>query len=565
MKRQLRPILAAVALLCAPLAWSQSGSSDAGASTPSAPPQAGSSIWQSSTPDATQTQNGTANPSQPGAANPSQPGTADPAQNGWPDAAEQSPPTPAQAAWPDSSSQNGSADGSQNGAPDTTSAAGGGGLDDGSQLGLGGPQATFSHPEKLPAMTMFTDQISHTGYTFTFSAGEVAQYLSGGYGNSPGYWDNLNLVNAGLNIVQVRPKLLWSLGYNGGVSTTTGAVYSTYSNLNQAINAHIIWAFANRWQFRFKDSYFYSDDPFQPFFTFLSAPTANNPNPVIYFPQTVLEQNQGTADITYLLGPHDSVDFYGGESFQHYLRGIATSNNSAFNPGALWNSTTYSGGVFYQHVFNPRLSGGEGYIFNALDFGHGQSRAGVQTFQTYGTYRISPRMSVSGWVGPERTGTKDIVPLICFPSGCLIEVMHMTYWNVAEGATFSWAAPHGNSFGAQYSHSITNGGGLFGAVRYYQVVATFSRPVNRNWSFAAGAWYSDSQSVSNYEGQSYLYSRQGTITFSRKINQDWNLSSYFALVHQNQNYYGALGLPASVTTTGIGVTVQYAWNHSVGR
>ncbi len=565
MKRQLRPILAAVALLCAPLAWSQSGSSDAGASTPSAPPQAGSSIWQSSTPDATQTQNGTANPSQPGAANPSQPGTADPAQNGWPDAAQQSPPTPAQAAWPDSSSQNGSADGSQNGAPDTTSAAGGGGLDDGSQLGLGGPQATFSHPEKLPAMTMFTDQISHTGYTFTFSAGEVAQYLSGGYGNSPGYWDNLNLVNAGLNIVQVRPKLLWSLGYNGGVSTTTGAVYSTYSNLNQAINAHIIWAFANRWQFRFKDSYFYSDDPFQPFFTFLSAPTANNPNPVIYFPQTVLEQNQGTADITYLLGPHDSVDFYGGESFQHYLRGIATSNNSAFNPGALWNSTTYSGGVFYQHVFNPRLSGGEGYIFNALDFGHGQSRAGVQTFQTYGTYRISPRMSVSGWVGPERTGTKDIVPLICFPSGCLIEVMHMTYWNVAEGATFSWAAPHGNSFGAQYSHSITNGGGLFGAVRYYQVVATFNRPVNRNWSFAAGAWYSNSQSVSNYEGQSYLYSRQGTITFSRKINQDWNLSSYFALVHQNQNYYGALGLPASVTTTGIGVTVQYAWNHSVGR
>ncbi|MFZ0793070.1 MAG: hypothetical protein WAM65_04815, partial [Candidatus Korobacteraceae bacterium] len=62
MKRQLRPILAALALLCAPLAWSQSGSTDSGASTPSAPPQAGSSIWQSSTPDTTQTQNDTSNP-----------------------------------------------------------------------------------------------------------------------------------------------------------------------------------------------------------------------------------------------------------------------------------------------------------------------------------------------------------------------------------------------------------------------------------------------------------------------------------------------------------------------
>jgi len=565
MKRQLRPILAAVALLCAPLAWSQSGSTDSGATTPSAPSPAGSSIWQSSTPDASQPQNGTSNPSQPGAPNPAPTGTLDPGQNGWPNATPQNPPlTPAQSAWPDSSSQSGAPDGAQNGAPDTP-AAGGGGDNDGSQLGLGGPQATFSHPEKLPPMTMFTDQVSHTGYTFTFSAGEVAQYLSGGYGGSPGYWDNLNLVNAGLNIVQARPTILWSLGYNGGVSTTTGTVNSTYSNLNQAVNAHIIWAFAKRWQFRFKDSYFYSDDPFQPFFTFLSAPTPNNPNPAIYFPQTILEQNQASADITYLLGPHDSVDFNGGESFQHYLRGIADSNNSGFNPGALWNSTTYSGGVFYQHVFSPRLSAGEGYIFQALDFGHGQSRAGVQTFQTYANYRISPRMTISGWVGPERTGTKDIVPLICFPSGCLIEVMHMTYWNVAEGATFSWAAPHGNSFGAQYSHSITNGGGIFGAVRFYQIVATYNRPVNRNWSFSAGLWYSDSQSISDYEGQSYLYSKQGTITFSRKINQDWNLSSYFALIHQNQNYYGNLGLPTSVSTAGIGVTVQYAWNHSVGR
>jgi hypothetical protein len=567
MKRQLRPILAAIALFCAPLAWSQSGSTDSGASTPSAPSQAGSSIWQSSTPDTSQTQNGTSNPSQPGTANPSQTGTSDPAQNGWPNAEPQNGPlTPAQSAWPDSSSQNGPPDGSQNGPPDTTAAGGGaGGLDDASQLGLGGPQATFTHPEKLPPMTLFTDQISHTGYTFTFSAGEVAQYLSGGYGNSPGYWDNLNLLNAGLNIVQARPTILWSLGYNGGVSTTTGSVNESYSNLNQAVNAHIIWAFAKRWQFRFKDNYFYSDDPFQPFFTFLSAPVPNNPNPVTYFPETVLEQNQATADITYLLGPHDSIDFYGGESFQHYLRGVVESGNSSFNPGALWNSTTYAMGAFYQHVFSPRLSGGEGYVFTALDFGHGESRAGTGVFQTFVTYKINPRMTVSGWIGPQRTGTKDIVPLICFPNGCLIQVMHATYWNVAEGGTFSWAAPHGNSLGAQFSHSVTNGGGLFGAVKFYQVVATFNRPVSRNWSFAAGFLYGNSVSISNYEGQSYLDSTQGTVTFSRSINRDWNLSSYYALVHQNQNYYGNLGLPTSVTTSGIGVTVQYAWNHSLGR
>jgi len=411
---------------------------------------------------------------------------------------------------------------------------------------------------------MFSDAVSHTGYTFTFSAGEVAQYLSGGYiGSSPSYWDSLSLFNAGLNIVQARPTVLWSLGYNGGMSTTTGSVYSTYSNLNQAANMHLIWAFAKRWQFRFKDSFFYSDDPFQPFFTFLGSPTPNNPNPVIYFPQTVLEQNQGTADITYLLGPHDSVDFYGGESFQHYLRGLPTSSSS-FNPGALWNSNTYSGGGFYQHVFSPRISAGTGYIFTAMDFGHGESRAGVGMIQSYVNYKVSPRMTVSGWVGPERTATKDLIPLICFPSGCLIEVQHAIYWNVAEGATFSYAAAHGNSFGAQYSHSITNGGGLFGAVTFYQAVVTYNRPINRAWSFSAGALYSNSQSITN-QGQSYLHGTQGTVTFSRKISQAWNFSSYYAVIHQDQNYYGDLGLPTSVLTSGIGATVSYAWNHSLGR
>ncbi len=437
---------------------------------------------------------------------------------------------------------------------------------DDTSSGLGGPQATFSHPEKLPAMSLFGDTVSHTGATITFSAGEVAQYISGGYlGYSPAYWDNLSLLNGGINLVQARPTFMWSLGYNGGFSSTTGSVYSTYTNLNQAANVHLIWALAKRWQFRVKDSYFYSDDPFQPFFTFLTAPTPNNPNPVTYFPQTVVEQNQGTADLTYVLGSHDSVDFYGGESFQHYLRGFS-GPTTGFNPGSLWNSTTYSGGAFYQHLFNPRLSGGVGYIFTAMDFGHGQSRAGVQMFQVYGTYKVSPRMSISGWVGPELTGTKDIVPVYCLPYGCLVEVVHNSYLNVAEGATFSWAAPRGNSFGLQYSHSITNGGGLFGAVHYYQAVATYNRLLTRKWSFAAGALYMNSLSVSDIGGgPSYLRGLQGTVTFARQINNAWNLNAYYAIIHQDQNYYGDLGLPTSVLTSGIGVTVQYAWNHSLGR
>jgi len=517
MKRQLRPILAAVALLCAPLAWSQSGFPDSTLNTSSDPQQTGAT-----------------NSSQSGAGDVSQSSSGDASQSGAGD-----------------TSQSGSGDTSQIGAGDT------------SQSGLGGPQDTFSHPEKLPPLNLFNDAVSHTGYSFNFSAGTMAQYVSAGNGLSS-YWDNYSLFSGGISIVQARPKLLWSAGYTAGVNTTVGTTnYGNYSNVNQLATAQIIWQLASRWQFRLKDTYFYSDDPFQPFYTYIGQPLPNYPNPIIYFPQTVVEQNQATADLTYLLGAHDSVDFTGGESFQRFLRGVSEENLPGFS--GLWDSVTYSGGGFYQHLFSSKLAAGEGYVFTALDFGHGQSRAGVQTFQTFASYKFSPRLQVSGWVGPELTGTKDLVPVFCLPSGCLVEIQRNSYFNVAEGGSVSWIASSKNAMGLQYVNSITNGGGVFGAVKFYQVTATYGRPLTRKWRLGAGFVYANSSSISNYNGSQYLYSSQGTVSLGRQLNEALTLNTYYSFIHQTQNYYGLLGVPVTLTTSGVGFTIRYTWNHALGR
>ena len=569
MKRHLGPMLTAVALLCAPLAWSQSGystyptSSDQQQADSTGSSQSGYSTYPAS--------NSPSDSQQPPAGSMGSPQSGYstyPTYNSSSDSQQQQSgpagsPQPVYSTYgafgdPQQQQQSGASDSSQNGggAGDVQS-----GSDD-SQSGLGGPQETFTHPEKLPPLNLFSDAISHTGYTFNFSGGTVAQHINS-YLGTPGYWDSLWLATGGLTLVQVRSNLLWSLGYTGGVNQTVGTTYATYSNLNQNANGHIIWRLAKRWQFRLKDTYFYSDDPFQPFFTFLGEPTANNPNPVIYFPQSVVEQNQATADLSYSLGAHDTINFYGGESFQHFLRGFQTQ--SSLNLGSLWNSTTYAGGVFYQHQFSARLSAGGGYIFSALDFGHGQSRAGVQEFQTFVSYRVSRTLSISGWVGPELTHTKDLVPLVCFPSGCLIEEQHSSYLNVAEGGTLTWAASPKNVFAVQANNSITNGGGLFGAVKYYSFTGTYSRPINRNWSFAAGALLSHSDSLTNFSGDQFIHSAQGTLTFARRINDAWNMNAYYVLIRQKQNFYGPFGVPTTTGTSGLGLTVQYTLNHSLGR
>lgn len=519
MKRQLRPILTAVALLCAPLAWSQSGFPN---STPgmSGGPQQGVSTDSSQSQSASgsggmMTQNGS-DQSQNGS-DPSQSGTGDLGQNG--------------------------------------------GSDD--QSGLGGPQATFSHPEKLPPLNLFSDAVSHTGYSLTATGGTSAQYIS-----QPGlasYWDLFSLIGGGISIVQAQPKLMWSLGYLASYNNIASPTYSGYSDLNQSAYGNIIWQLSKRWQFRAKDNYFYSDDPFQPFFTYLGQPAPNNPNPVYYFPQAVVEQNQATVDLTYTLGPRDSVDFNGGESFQRFLRGIESENTGPLDTASLWNSITYSGGAFYQHLFSPKLSAGEGYIFTAMDFGDGQSRAGVQMFQTFVNYKYSSRLTISGWIGPELTGTKDIVPVLCIAGGCYVQVVHGSSFNLGEGGTISWAAGHNNTMGLQFSHSIVNGGGLYGAVKFYQVTATFSRPLTRNWGLGAGFNYANSKSISAYQGAQFYYAPEGTVSLTRRFNNALNFSMYYAFIKQTENYNGVGSAPITLTTNGIGATVTYTWNHSLGR
>jgi hypothetical protein len=525
MKRQLGCLLAAVGLMFAPFLWSQSSTS-------------GDSGWAS-----TSGSSGSSTSTSSGTAGSTSGSSSQGVFTNW-SANDQS------GSGQSDQSQSGSTD---NGQSDSGQSGGGlsGGGSDTSQPGVSGPQDTFGHPETLPALNLFSDISSRTGLSLSTSAGNVEQYVTGS--DYPSYWQNLSLLTGGIGITQVRPKMFWSINYAGGYSYTTGLGGYNYSELNQSAGFRMNWQVAKRWQFKLKDNYLYSDDPFAPFFTFIGSPAPNDPNPVLYLPQTVVEQNQANASLLYQVGPHDAVIFSGQESFQHYLRGAISS---------LWNSTTYSGAVFYQHQFSPKLVGGGGYNFGALDFGHGESRAGINQFQGFIAYTFSPRLTVSGWVGPELTNTKDVVPVFCYQGGCFIQITHTSVWNIAEGATVKWKTSANNFFGLDFTHQITNGGGLLGAVSLYQVAMTYSHPLSRFWYLSAGLLYDNSLSVSSFAANQYLKTLTGTLGVSRKIfNDAWSVNAYYAFIDQKQNY---IGLPGTVTTSGIGFTLAYVWHHALG-
>lgn len=415
-----------------------------------------------------------------------------------------------------------------------------------------GPQATFNHPEQLPPLTMINDVTRNTGLALTMNVGTLNDYVFSGNGQ-PSYWENMLMTRGGVEFTQLRDTSLVQVGYTGGVSLTrlTFGPSNDFTTLNQTGNAHILWGFLPRWQLRIKENYLYSDDPFAPFQEYVGNPTPNQPIPTVFFPNAVIEQNLATADISYALSAHDSIDFQGAESLQHYIRGAS----------GLWNSYTWSGGGFYQHNFSHQLGAGGGYTFSALDFGHGQSRAGVQMFEGFVMYKVNPAFTVTGWIGPELTATKDLITLTCIPPfGCLIEELHRKQWDVAEGGTVSYLH-NASTVRFQFSHSVTDGGGVLGAVNLYTATLAYTRPLSRVWSLSAAAMYDNSKSVSHQIGQ-YWNAAQGMVNVTRKIGDSWNGSIYLLLIHQKQNFYGT---PGTSSAAGLGITVRYIWGTSLGR
>jgi hypothetical protein len=441
-------------------------------------------------------------------------------------------------------SQNGYANQSQNGATDQ------------SQPSSTGPQVAYTHPEELPPLTLLNEVTANTGINLSLLTGLATNYDSYGTSSSRNYWQTLGTLAGGLHITQIRPTLFWDVRYNGGASLSTVTLPGApnYSTLNQEGGAKIRWQFTKRWQLAVDDRYIYTDDPFAPYLTVEGVPTFNNPNPVIYIPRAITEMNVGSVYLTYQMGPHDTLNFTGGESFQRYIRTSLSADNSY----------AYSGGTNYQHDFSARFSAGAGYNFTALDYGHGVSRSGIQGVTGFASYQLSPSMFVTAFAGPEYTASKDIVPTFCFPGyGCFgYHPVYEAQWSAAEGATFGWTRAR-NALRLGFRHQNSDGGGLLGTVRLYQATAAYRRALSQRWDFSAGISYNNSLSISQYHANEFLKLLQGTVNFSRNISQSWKATIYYALIHESQNY--STPQPSTLGTNGVGISLRYSWGHSLGR
>src|ERR1035441_9811590 len=109
-------------------------------------------------------------------------------------------------------SQSGSTDQSQSGSTDQSQS----GSTDQSQQSSTGPQVAYTHPEQLPPLAMLNEVTANTGIRLNLTTGSSTNYNSYG-GSSQASWQTLGTIRGGVDITQIRPTLMWDLGYNGGL------------------------------------------------------------------------------------------------------------------------------------------------------------------------------------------------------------------------------------------------------------------------------------------------------------------------------------------------------------
>lgn len=227
--------------------------------------------------------------------------------------------------------------------------------------------------------------------------------------------------------------------------------------------------------------------------------------------------NTATVGLSYQFGRNDIVGITGSSSLLRYL-------DSSQAPG-LFDSTSESGGAYYTHRFANRNYLGVNYQFQNFDT-EGIELA-TQAHSIYGFYTLyfKPTFSLTLFGGPEYSITSGGG----FPS--------QQMWSPAGGGTLDWQGKE-TSFAASFSRRITDGGGLYGAVRAETANASFRAKFTRNVTGSISGSYTDNAILDpvlgTLEGSLNGHTISGSASLQRTFGQ--HVTGSLGYLHLHQSY-----------------------------
>jgi hypothetical protein len=396
------------------------------------------------------------------------------------------------------------------------------------------------------------------GYSLAFSSEERGNYLRGGLTLLSAYNDNLFTGTNGRPTSDVsytimptialdlfRSRVDGTLSYSPGFTFYQKTSSDNESDHNLALNfkfrlsPHVNLSLRDSLQ---KTSNIFSQAILGP--TPVSG-SPQAPNDSVIAPLASTLRNTAGVQIAYQFSADAMVGAGGTFSNLHYP-----------NPAqviGLSDQSSRGGSAFYNKRLASRHYVGVTYRYQMFLTSPNQIQNETQTHSVllfYSVY-VQPRLSVSFFGGPQHSDTEQI------------GLAASRAWSPSTGVSAGWQGVR-SSIAAAYSRTITDGGGLPGAVHANTASASLRQQLTRNLSAGLGANYSinkvlDSLISPNIGGHTI----SGNVSLQYAFGQHFNVGLGYMRLHQS---YG--DIPAISNTPNrnqVSVSLGYQFRRPLGR
>jgi len=271
------------------------------------------------------------------------------------------------------------------------------------------------------------------------------------------------------------------------------------------------------------------------------------PNYSIVSPISAVLRNTAGAELTYQFARNDMVGASGTFSNLHFLDQTQVSG--------LYDASARGATAFYTHRISARHYVGVAYLYqDLLTYPPGpENQTLTNTALGFYSYYPTRTLSFSVFAGPQHSDTVQF-------GGA-----HVLAWSTAAGASAAWQGRR-TSLAASYLRTITDGGGLVGAVRSSSGNASARQQLTKLWSAGALASYSentllDADVPSVFSSGGHTLS--GSVWGQRLIGQHFTVQLGYAHIHQS--YSDIIAIAPVTDRNREWVSISYQFVRPLGR
>ena len=358
------------------------------------------------------------------------------------------------------------------------------------------------------------------------------------------------------SMLQTFRRFDYGVSYSPGIDVSQHGLFA--DQFTNMFSGHFTWLVSKHSSLSVQQNYVLSTDPFQ---QFGSQPFGTTPGPVVapnqsvFLPNVRRTANLSQAQYSYQPRQHTTLGLSGNYTLSHYG---STSSSSTTNP-TLLGFQVASGQVYVAQQITPRNQIGVQYSGQVLKFQQVSARTTTHSFSVFDEIRLTPHTNLTVYAGPQYALISNQVNLNAGFTIVQIPIRENTLsWS--GGAIYQITGRRG-AMVLNYSHGVSDGGGLTGAVQLDTGSARFNWKLSPNWSMKIDLAAANDQLLAVKTGTSEFRNYSATVGFGRRIYRNVSMNMFFERLNQIGSIVGL----SSGNHDLAGISVSYDFSRPIGR